>query len=673
MSPSSAESTPYTQALDLSEGIIVACMERSVGVLDPRNIHEALDAAQLLHESAPNGAISAQSGFVAVFRAGRLREDGHYDEVVRFELSHGHAIYGRKLLEGTAHYADGSAEGWRIQVDPLNMRWHWTRQPDQPHDRLVLRVITPQPPDEHACWQTGRGITAQGLAVLHADEESELLCIGATAKNSFRIETQSAGALSLRPLDDVRTALAGESGWDRAEQPGTEICWEVPPVALFRMSASWGLAHAVQDFQGRRPFVAADATRDFDMFYARMTLAAMPLYLAGGGTEHYVPLAWLAADAPTATLHDIAMACEFLPLADPRAAGELMRDTIDRTLAGVLEHAEHGLHLREAAELLLIAGRYAGISGDPDFLGERLFRLRKVAEAVLRARPEGGALPRCDTPEGLGLDPSFIAMCYAGLKRLAELEHSLAASEQAKAWIVAADAMRSAALSPYADGGLLHPARGTFIHCSIPNPDDPLQNPLRTRTEFLLRQLVLPCALGLMDDTAIVQRAYDWVDDNYGYATGRGGATVPPGADRGLYALLDVHVRQSHNIAGADRVLQLILDHAIDFGVPMLGQPYAARLAPVANFADAAPYIGLVIALHYGLDYTRQGWAMSTPKPLVNYPLTRVTGLRHRHATYSVTWQGRGRIKRVVVDGRTHRSNLLAEVEGEHEVTIYLG
>jgi len=107
--------------------------------------------------------------------------------------------------------------------------------------------------------------------------------------------------------------------------------------------------------------------------------------------------------------------------------------------------------------------------------------------------------------------------------------------------------------------------------------------------------------------------------------------------------------------------------------VPMLGTPYAARRAPVANFADAAPYIGIVIALHYGLNYTSQGWVMSTPKPLINYPLTRITGLRHRHATYSVTWQGRGRIKRVVVDGRTHRTPVLAEMEGEHEVTIYLG
>lgn len=673
MSPSSAESTAYPQALDLSEGIILACLERGFGLMDPRPYYEVQDLDSLPHVTVVSGNAPVRNAFLAVFRAGRLRDDGTYEEIVRLDLAYGHAIYGRKLLEGTAHYADGSGEGWRIQVDPLNMRWHWTRQPDQPHGQLVARMITPGADPLGTWWQTGRGVTAQGCATLEGDDESELLGIGMTTKNCFRLEAQASGALRVRAVPAAAGVLAGEPGWEDADVPASETVWTLPPVALLRLSASWGLVHAALDFQGRRPFVAADATRDFDTFYARMTLAAMPLYLAGGGVDHYVPLASLAPTAAPANLYDVALACEFLPLADPRAAGELMRDAIDSNLARVLSDAAEGRGLHDAAALLLLAGRYAGISGDPDFLGERLFRLRHVAERLLAARPVGGYLPQCDTPEGPGFCSAFIAMCYAGLKRLAELEHSLAAAEQAKGWFVAADAMRSAALSPYGDGGLLHPARGVFVHCAVPDPEDPVATPLHVRGEFRLSQLVLPCALGLMDDTTSVQRAYDWVDDHYGYATGRGGATTPPGAERGLYALLDVYVRQNHGIAGADRVLQLVLDHACDFGIPMLGQPYAARRASAGNFADAAPYLGLVIALHYGLNYTRQGWVMSTPKPLQNYPLTRVTGLHHRHASYSVTWQGRGRIKRVVVDGRTHRSNLLSEVEGEHEVTIYLG
>lgn len=666
-----ASSAGFT--LDLSEGTIIACLDRSIAVLDPRGVYDAQDTALLSRETVLNGSPRTLNGYVAVLRAGRLTSAGEYIEVERHELEHGAAIYGRKMLEGTAYYTDGATEGWRIQVDTQNMQWSWTRQPDDPSDRLVMRLVTPAPADRFSLWQTGRGATflSEDTEPLTAPDESELLCVGPTVKNSFRLDIPAGGEVTLRQVERASDVLASERGWRTAEVRAVETTWVLPPVALLQMVSTWGLGYAARDFQGRQSFRPVQATLDFDVFYSRMSLAALPLYLSGGEQQHYVPLSRIGRSAPPAPLLDIALACEFLPLADPRAAGVLMRDTIDRALEDVEAEIARGDGHQDAAVLLLLAGRYAVITGDPDFLGGRLHRLRALAEALLQRRPEGTGLPLLDTADGPAKEIGFISMCYAGLKRLAELEHHLASQENAKRWLTAAEIMRGAALAPFKEGGLLHPGRGVFVHCVV--MDKSGHSSVLVRTEFCLRQFVLPCLLGLMEDPGDIERAYDWIDDQFTYATGRGGCSCPPGAERGLFALLDVYLRQKHGLHGGDRVLQLVLDHALDFGVPMIGAPYEARRAPTANFADAAPYIGLVLGQHYGLDYTRQGWVLHNPKPLQNYPLTRVTGLRHKHATFSVTWQGRGRIKRIAVDGRTHRANVLSEVEGDHEVTVYLG
>ena len=662
------ETAPVPLALDLSEGTIVVSLGRSIAIMEPHGVYEAHDTALFQQEIPLNGGPRAAAGFLAVFRAGRLADDGTYHEIERCELDHGPAVYGKKLIEGTAFYPDGTTEGWRIQVDPLNMRWNWIRQPDQPHDRLVIKLYAPCPEGRFTLWQTGRGITcASGDEhALDAQNENEILCIGPTAKNSFRIEATPGGDLSLRHHEDARAALGSEPGWEGAAVPAAEATWVLPGAALLRIDVTWGLAPASLDFQGRQPFRPVQATLDFDAFYARMALAALPLYLSGGDRHHYVPLADLAPAATSAPLFDIVMACEFLPLADPRAAGVLMRDTIDRYVDDVESP-------RDAALVLLLAGRYAAITGDPDFLGAHLHQFRQHAESLLAVRSADNGLPLIDSGDGPVKEPCFAALCHAALKRFAELEHGLAAPEQSRKWLTAAEAIRTAALTPYPEGGLLHPARGVFVRHAFPVSGTGAIRNARASTEFRLAQFVLPCLLGLMDDTTQIQRAYDWIDDQYTYATGRGGASCPPGADRGLFALLDVYVRQARGVAATERVLQFVLDHALDFGVPMLGRPYEARRAPEANFADAAPYLGIVLGLHYGLSYTRKGWLLHNPKPLANYPLTRVTRLHHKHATYSVTWQGRGRIKRIVVDGRTHRAPLLDEQDGDHEVTVYLG
>lgn len=153
-------------------------------------------------------------------------------------------------------------------------------------------------------------------------------------------------------------------------------------------------------------------------------------------------------------------------------------------------------------------------------------------------------------------------------------------------------------------------------------------------------------------------------------------------------ALMDVCVRQRHGIPGADRLLQLILDHALDGGIPLTEQEFGAyansgALFPNGPFKfhplthsgriwDNAPYFSLVLNLHYGLDYDALGWTLSTPRPLANYPLTDVKNLRHGQASYDVCWSGRGAIRRVRLDGRDLGKPRLDLTDGKHRVEVEL-
>jgi hypothetical protein len=76
--------------------------------------------------------------------------------------------------------------------------------------------------------------------------------------------------------------------------------------------------------------------------------------------------------------------------------------------------------------------------------------------------------------------------------------------------------------------------------------------------------------------------------------------------------------------------------------------------------------------MHYGLDYTYEGWKISDPNPLENYALTKISNLSHKDAIYFITWKGKGRVTSILVDGKLWPNNVLNLTEGDHEVEVIL-
>jgi hypothetical protein len=198
----------------------------------------------------------------------------------------------------------------------------------------------------------------------------------------------------------------------------------------------------------------------------------------------------------------------------------------------------------------------------------------------------------------------------------------------------------------------------------------------------------MPIWCGLLADSTAIRRAFTWIDAHYSYASGRGGVTFPPFVQQTFIALLDVWVRQQYGLPGAERLLQLILDHALVAGIPLTEWPFGAyrhsgpmhpdwpvklyRLTHAGRIWDNAPYFGLVFKLHYGLDYNFGGWQIGDPQPLAHYTLTSVRGLRHHAASYDVHWQGRGVVQRILVDDALWPTQQLDLTSGHHTVRVEL-
>ncbi|MBI2433205.1 MAG: hypothetical protein HYV26_10065, partial [Candidatus Hydrogenedentes bacterium] len=551
--------------------------------------------------------------------------------------------------------------------------------------------------------------------ILDAEQESELFFYSSAPKNCFRLETPSAGTLHIEGVTGVPVHLPGEAGWDyeaaeKRQQPLWDMRWVVEGSSLVRLSASWGIGAAHRDFLGRKEIHAADASADFGPFFTQMCLGCLTFNLLRTDGNGILPRASVVTGGEPedviAPAREIAWACEFLYLLDPKATAELLQDAIawlaQRTCAQSPQ-ANREMHNEEAALLLLMAGRYHKLTGDAKALKGHLPVLRTCGEHLLSLRREHEAMPIVHhtwDAQGViqGKEPYFIALCFAGLQRLGSLEEALGDFSFAKAWTDAARAIQFAAISPFLDGGLWHAERSVFINYldfrdpALASPHDQnwarslLQMRPAIRQEYVHYETILPFWLELVEDPNQIQRAFEWIDGEYTYASGRGGATFPPFVQRNFVALVDVCLRQKHGIEGAARLLQLVLDRALDGGIPLTAAPFGAysgsgpdteapgmfRHSRSGQFWDNSPFFALVLNIHYGLDYSHEGWHIGAPKPLENYPLSRVTNLCHKHAVYAITWQGRGRVKRITLDGKTYHDDVLREPEGEHEVVVFL-
>jgi hypothetical protein len=707
-------------SLDLTENIHVVVQGARVGIQDARDLAAANDAHVLFRRKGQEDEAEMLVALLWEIQPGRRAPDGAFDPIVETSLHFRTAAYGHKSLEGSARYSDGSQEEWRIIADTLTMRVEWIRQPHAYDIPLVFRMWTARQCCNLEMWHTGRGRQlindivqgARGTEVAELDgpDEAELLYYSIHPRNCLRAGLPTGGNVHIRRSEHRRQPEPDESMQSRDDQgtvpePLWEVEWEGYPAAITYLYLSCGVRAAASHFEGRHRLYTCDASADFGSFYHQAVLSALPLNIvAGGGQLQLRPHVLMAENQPERPLEirEAAWACEFLYLVEPQFAIRLIRETLERYLPPGLQEDPcwpAGMPDNAVAELLMMAGRYFALTEDAQFAQEYLETWRACGRHLLSLRRPHEALPVSQnswSPQGalVGKDPYLSAVCYGAFIRLGFIEAGLKNRIQAYHWQSEAENLRVGALAPFQYGGLWNAEHSVFIsgvdYRETAQAREIGGNPQAgvPNTAFCLYQNVLPFWLGLAEGPAIVQ-GYQWIDGRWNYASGRAGLSYPPHIYGNFVALLDVCVRQRHGIANADRLLQLILDHAFDGGLPFPEAPYGRydfshpnalgvphpnwKHLPAGSFLANAVFLGLVLNVHYGLEYSKRGWFLGNPAPMATYPISRVTWLRHERATYAVTWQGRGKIRRVRLNGKTLRSHWLENPDGQHEVVVELG
>jgi hypothetical protein len=709
--------------LDLSENTLLAVAPPLVEIHDVRDVHRCNDVRLFYRIERDEQDVPKFTGVLCRMFAARLTAEGERVEVTEVSVDYGHAVYGRKVVEGTATYADGVQEDWRLRVDPITMRFEWIRQVEDAGSRLIFECWFPRQHDTPEYWHTGRGAQiARGGAVEHfaevrpsqldAADEVELIFMSPHPKNSCRLELPGGGNLAITSTTDTRAALPGEP--DRpVDEAVWRVSWTAQPGAAVYLNGTWGVASATRDFQGRMTGRPADASQDFAAFYTQVYAHCVGLnIIRNEDSRLWARRAVLESHGQDVDvqIRDIVWACEFLYLVEHTIARALLRSLLEKYLDAP-ETDRHDWprgYLRDdsVAELLMAAGRNLLLTGEVEGVRRQYRVLRRCASHLLSLRRPGEALPittRSWDAQGriAGKEPYFTALCFAALNRMAYMAEALGDMSDARQWRLEAEAIQDAANMPYRYGGLWHPERNIYInHLDYRAPGERGPRPRNWQEATLtkepapwpdvaLYENVVPFWLGLPDDPQLIEAAYEWIDSHYSYARGRGGADFPPYIRETFITLLDVCVRQRHGIPGAEHLYHSIVCHAFDSGAPFTRAPFGGQMSvhpndyaeivehtrrfPAGMFLDNSPFFGLVLHLHYGLDYAHQGWYIGMPRPLHNYPLTRVTNLRHGGAVYAVTWQGRGKVKRVLVNGKPHKSLWLDAMEGQHEVIVQLG
>ena len=446
-------------------------------------------------------------------------------------------------------------------------------------------------------------------------------------------------------------ALAAQRCW-----MGT---WTPPESRLVRLSVTLGTPPSVRAEADASGFGAfSDASLDFGAFYSHAAAFALrdlsrPISV---GVE---------------SLRGLAFGCEFYYL----LAAERTRNRLCAAVEFLRAQEPQAMDNEAAALALLMAGRVYRLGGADESIEAWLPWLAESGRRLLALRPHGEALPRCASASLPGYrvkEPIFCAVAQAGLSRLADMLAGFGQSAESHAMAEAAEAMRWAAIAPHESEGLWESSRKGYIQALVYEGLEGAshESPTALRS-YRHGQNMVPLWLGLYPEKLWAETVLEQIDYRYTHALGRGDWDMPPEGGSTFYCLLEALMRHRLDRPHAHRLLQRVIDTtrgAVPFPAAW-NHPGAPR-----DFVSGAPYFGLALRGHYGLDYSREGWHLGTPRPIENYPLTRVTGLRHRFATLNITWQGKGRVQRVLVNGAavSRPEAPLAQDKGEHEVTVIL-
>jgi hypothetical protein len=572
-----------------------------------------------------------------------------------------HPAYGGDVIEASAEFADGTREQWLVRWDSSTSLFEWVRQPLGPPRRCRFSFELPIQPERGDFISHSAGLaSAKDFDSATLAQERGLFAHPAGIRGGMFLHLGLGGALDLAAASPSETASLPPHAAARA----ADRCWTgtwTPPVSrMVRFSVTLGTPPSVRaeaEASGQGAF--SDASLDFGAFYSHA--AAFALRDLSRPYNNAI-----------ASLRETAFGCEFYYLLAPERAR--------KRLCAVIET----LHSRDAREYddesaalaLLMAGRVYRLGGADAAVQAWLPWLESLGQRILALRRPGEALPICEAGGLTGYrvkEPIFCAMAQIGLSRLADMLAAFGQSDTSGAFAEAAEAMRWAAIAPYESEGLWDPSRKGYVQALVyEGLERASQESPVALCAYRHGENMIPLWLGLYPEKIWAETVLEQIDYRYTHALGRGDWDLPPEGDRTFYCLLEALMRHRLDRPHAHRLLQRVIDttHGSAPFPAAWNRPGAPR-----DLVSGAPYFGLALRGHYGLDYSREGWHLGTPRPLENYPLTRVTGLRHRFATLNITWQGKGRVQRVLVNGAAvaRPDAPLAQEKGEHEVTVILG
>jgi hypothetical protein len=681
----------------------------------------SFDAIPKLIDRLPNGQ-PVWAFVTGIFSAGKVtsNEQNNMMLVNRVEKTSFTEKEGKAFLKAKAFYPDGTSEEWEITIDKERETFNWQRKQSDNNHELSFIAQLPRSETNLQYFQTGKaaciindavkGVTEGHTDTLSVQDESELIYYAVNPDNSFRTMLSNPGNIQISKKVIAHKPDHGIPPW-ALDKDGNQvdqqwdIVWNTASKTDAGLSCSWGITAATRDFVGRKHIEPVNASYDFGPFFSQMFLACVPLNLRNFNGRLGLRCNVLIGDIEVYKdifVRDNVWAYEFTHVVDPQAITGLIEQYFDLHPKGqfmgpdyVQKYQTRTFYGEDSqAELLILAGRHLMLTNNKEFVRQHIDEYHKCAEFLLNLRRPGEDLPICQHSwDGQGMplsskEPYFVALCYMAFNRLADMDEAIDNAELATKWRQEAKKMKDAALKNYADGGLWDPDRGTFIKfIDYRDPENwgykmqDWYNPGKVqkngipRTDFVFYETIIPIYLGLLDDPDKIKKAYEWIDANFNYSYGRGGVTMPEGWAQDFVILFDVMNRKNYDIPRAENVLQLLLSQGMNIGMPLTetsiynntkwrvhaGRPW-----------DNSPYFHLVINMHYGLDYTWEGWKISDPNPLKNYTLTRISNLSHKDARYSITWNGTGKVKSIKVDGNIWPTKVINLTNGEHNVEVFL-